>query len=410
MSPVEEQLMSILFQIQGYVAKKIEFDSANRRIDIDVEAISQSRCPECLFPHRRYDSSKQSIYIGSILSRAIYANLQVWRVECPVCGVLTEKQGISEGKKRYSKAVGREMVRFTELLDNKAVAKLSGLSPITVYRIDREELAKMLAEYQKHISAPPVVSVDEVSYKKRHNYATVLTNYQDAKVIWLEKDRKAKDLNRAYKVLGKSRHEIKTVAIDFWPAYEKSTRAKLPQARIIYDRFHLSRILNRKVEEERREYQKQLPEDERRELKKDCRWLILKRRSNLNDDNINHLDELKQFNEPLYELYLLKEDFLDIFERGKEVDQARQEILAWIDIVLASNFRKLKAFVRTILRRLETILNWFLTPISNAKAEGVNNVIKTLLKRAYGYKDFDYFRMKVLQTRGYLMNYATHSF
>jgi transposase len=126
--------------------------------------------------------------------------------------------------------------------------------------------------------------------------------------------------------------------MDFWPAYEKATRAKLPRARIIYDRFHLSRILNRKVEEERREYQKQLPGDERRELKRDCRWLILKRRSNLNDENISHLDKLKQSNEPLYELYLLKEDFLDIFERGKEVDQARQEILAWIDMVMASSW------------------------------------------------------------------------
>ena len=165
----------------------------------------------------------------------------------PHCGVLTEKHDISEGKKRYSHAVGKDVIRYTELLDNDSVSRLLGISPSTVYRIDREELDSLMDKYRPEILVGSQISVDEVSYKRKHNYATVLTNYHDAKVIWLEKGRKSKDLQQGYNRLGEGLKRIETVAIDFWKSYESATRKKVPDAQIIFDRFHLSRILNRKI-------------------------------------------------------------------------------------------------------------------------------------------------------------------
>ncbi len=81
-------------------------------------------------------------------------------------------------------------------------------------------------------------------------------------------------------------------------------------------------------------------------------------------------------------------------------------IMSWVNEVLKLKYKKFKSFARIILKRMDILVNWFDRPISNAKAEGVNNVIKRLLKRAYGYKDFEYFRAKVLQKCGYLMEYA----
>ncbi len=105
---------------------------------------------------------------------------------------------------------------------------------------------------------------------------------------------------------------------------------------------------------------------------------------------------------------MLKESFLSIFEEDRLVDQAKVMIDQWIEQVMNSSFQQLKTFARSLMKRFRQVLEWFEKPVSNGKAEGINNVIKTLLKRAYGYKDFDYFRMKVLQRCGNIMEMATH--
>ena len=123
-----------------------------------------------------------------------------------------------------------------------------------------------------------------------------------------------------------------------------------------------------------------------------------------------HLEELKKRNSTLYEIYLLKEEFLSFFEEGKPPDDAMEEILGWINTVFTLTFENLKRFARSMLKRLNKVVNWFENPISNGKTEGINNKIKTVMRRAYGYKDFDYMRLKVLQKCGVLMNMRFHSF
>ena len=150
-------------------------------------------------------------------------------------------------------------------------------------------------------------------------------------------------------------------------------------------------------------YQKSLADDERKFIKKHTRWILLRRRKNFTEYHEDRLQELKEKNERLYEMYLLKEDFLSIFDRNNDRNSAKDMILEWIENIKKTTFEALKKFARSIIKRLQTILNWFDCPVSNGKSEGVNNLIKTLLKRGYGYKDFEYFRLKVLQKCGYLM-------
>ena len=407
---LETKLMSILFKIQGYSIRNINIDKVKNRIVIDLDDISKTKSSSCLYYHERYDSNIQEILIGVSFGMPVYGRIKVYRHKCDYCGILTERQTISEGKQRYSKSMSLEVLRYTELMDNQSASKLLGIPSRTIYRIDFNGLSKLCEEYEKDMSAPSILSVDEVAYKRGHNYATILTGYTESKVLWISKGRKSVDLKRAYKKFGKSLKNCEVVTLDFWKAYETATRKAIPKAKLVYDRFHLSRILNRKIEEERREYQNELDEEDRKHIKKNCRWIILKRRSNLSEDNLLDLENIKAKNEPLYEMYLLKESFLDIFSLDKERDVAQKEILDWIDTVLQTKLKKIKSFARSVLKRMDEILNWFDFNISNAKSEGLNNVIKTVLKRAYGYKNFDYFRMKVLQKSGYLMNYLKWDF
>jgi len=405
---VMDQFIEVCFQIQGHHVTGMREEGS--KVILEMRGESSSVCPICGGRSSRYDSRLQEIYVGSLLGRGVYARVKVYRVDCRKCGIHRELARISEGKRRYSKAVGQDLIRYTALLDNAGVATLLGISASMVYRIDREELGRLMERYDPGHAFPTGLSVDEVSYKRRHKYATMMSDYGSGRVLWMEKGRAYADLVRGYTRLGEGRNSVETVALDFWPAYEKATREQIPKAHIVFDRFHLTRILNRKVEDERRAYQKDLSQDQRRTLKRECRWLMLKRKGNLSESNQERLSALKTENEPLYTLYLLKEDFLDIFQPQRPREEAHSLLRSWIRLTQTLPYPSMKRFARTLLKRLSTLLNWFDHPISNGKAEGINNVVKTLLKRAYGYKDFPYFRMKVLQKCGLLMDLSTHTF
>lgn len=400
-SSLSFKIIEKLFKIKDYYFDDIA--EKNNSIVITLKR-HEHFCSKCGSNKvRRHSGIVQKKYIGSINSQAIYGLLEVQKLICRSCSViLTESTGISEGKKQYSKEVGKTVLQYTCFLDNKSTGKLLGLSQSTIYRIDRSELEKLLPSYKSKIPQLTNISVDETAYKRRHNYATILTNYEDSKVIWMEKDRKKSSLEDAYKYLGSKLDTVKAISMDFWKAYETATIKYMPNVLRIYDKFHLSRILNRKIEEERREYQNSLPPDKVKNIKKIGRWIILKRQ--FNNKKIS-LESMKIENKKLYELYLIKEQFLSIFDdKFKSPEQALEEIIYWVEEVNNSTFSKLKVFSKNLIKRVNNILNWFRKPISNSKAEGRNNVIKSLLKRAYGYKDFEYFRLKVLQTSGYLMS------
>ncbi len=405
---LKEKLIKILFKVQGYDLDDVQ--EYEDKIVIIAHKKGILVCPNCSTESTVYDSKAQEILIGTLFRRSIYLRTRVYRTDCVNCGVLTVPNGITNGKRRYSNVLGKEVIQFTKHLNNQQVADLLGLSLTTVYNIDFKELDDLKDKYVENIPDFKQLTVDEVSYKRRHNYATVVSNYDSGKVLWLEKNRKTKDLENAYDVLKSGLSAVTCVSMDLWGPYHTATNNKIPKASIIYDRFHLSRMLNRAVEEERRDYQNYLDPDARKTIKKKTRWVLLRRQANGKRDHNKHLKNLKKLNTPLYEIYLLKEDFLNIFDAKPTSNKARKEIISWVKNIEKTSYIHLKRFAKSIIKRIWDILNYFDNPISNAKAEGINNVIKSVLKRSYGYKNFDYFRLKILQVCGYLMDYTTHTF
>jgi transposase len=399
-----------MFNVQGYSISDVSQEGND--IYLFMHSTEQSRCSRCRqeLDNGYYDKKRRIIYIGSCHCRAVYGVVDIKRLSCPECGVLTEYQTLYEGKNHHSKQVGSLITSYSKYLDNVSISRLLSISPSKVYRIDRQELAKQIVHYKDSVPIINQACVDEVSFKRNHTYSTVLCNQEDSKVIWLEKNRKQESLEQIYNQFPQQLSHLKTVSMDFWQPYEAVTRSKFPKAKIVYDRFHLSRILNRHIEEERRAYQKELPDRDRVYIKKHTRWLLLRRKENQTESGLQRLQELRENNKFLYDMYLLKEDFLSIFNSDNSIEKAEKYILDWIAFVEKTSFTSLKSFCRKIMKRLDTILNWFDDPISNGLAEGINNVIKSVLKRGYGYKDFDYFRMKVLQRCGYLNYHPTHTF
>lgn len=408
--PLKEQISEVLLKLQGYSAESMQEVEVNGRKEINVfiNSVSPARCPICKKEAPVYDSRRRPIRHASILGRALILLLKVRRTNCPVCGIKTEEQTIAEGKKRHSKQLERCVLEYTEKLDNKSTAKLLGFSVSSVYRIDKAGLTKLEERLLSNTPKMEHVSLDEVAYEKYHRYATVLTNQEDSKVVDIYLGKSKASALALFEKYDDKMHWLETVAMDFSHSYIGATRQWFSERHIVFDKFHVSQYVNRCLEKVRREIQRNLPDDLRYKTKKHTRWLILRRESNMTQWHQDRLEQLKQDNADLFEAYLIKEELLSIFDKDIDKETAQVLLTNWCELAAKSAYAAFRTLAKSIRNKLHILLNWFVKHITNAKAEAVNNIIKTLLKRAYGYKDFDYFRLKVLQRCGYLMKGLTH--
>lgn len=182
---------------------------------------------------------------------------------------------------------------------------------------------------------------------------------------------------------------------DMWDAYQEAAEQKLPNARRVVDRFHVMKNLNEALTKARRAIQKEADETTK-ELLKGCRWLLVKNRENLTEDQQQKLTCMLEASPELKSCYQLKEAFRDLFNQDLTPKAAEKHLLRWVAQVEATSFKALKSFVGTLRNWWQQILNYFDGCYNNGFAEGVNLKIKMLNRRGFGYRNFSSFRLHVL--------------
>jgi transposase len=182
---------------------------------------------------------------------------------------------------------------------------------------------------------------------------------------------------------------------DMWDAYQQAAEQKLPNARRVVDRFHIMKNLNDALTKARRIIQRDADE-KTQELLKGCRWLLVKNRENLSEEQEKQLAGMLEASPELKQCYELKEAFRDLFNQDLTPQAAEKCLRRWMARVEALSFKALKAFVNTLRNWWQQILNYFDGRFSNGFAEGVNLKIKMLNRRGYGYRNFNSFRLHVL--------------
>jgi transposase len=180
-----------------------------------------------------------------------------------------------------------------------------------------------------------------------------------------------------------------------WDAYQQAAEQKLPNARRVVDRFHIMKNLNDALTKARRIIQKDADE-KTKELLKGCRWLLVKNRENLTEEQEKQLADMLKASPELKQCYELKEAFRDLFNQNLTPKAAEKRLRRWVTKVEALSFKALKAFVNTLQNWWQQILNYFDGRFNNGFAEGVNLKIKMLNRRGYGYRNFNSFRLHVL--------------
>ena len=189
--------------------------------------------------------------------------------------------------------------------------------------------------------------------------------------------------------------QVEVFCADMWDAYHEAAIAKLPNAKRVVDRFHVMKNLNDALTKVRRTIQNQADEATKA-LLKGCRWWLVKNKENLSEEEQAKLEAALAASTELSACYQLKEDFRSWFNQSGDRQGAEQALLDWIASVEASGFRALKAFVRTLQNWKEAILNYFDGRHTNGFAEGVNLKIRLIHRRAFGYRNFEQFRLHIL--------------
>jgi transposase len=208
-------------------------------------------------------------------------------------------------------------------------------------------------------------------------------------------------LRKFFRWFGEKRtRRIKCVVIDMHDPYELEIRKRCRRARLIYDHFHVIKPLSLAIDLVRRRLQNELPPEGRRYLK-GSRYLLLRPRETLTIKQAVRLKELFAVNEPLSMAYILKEDLRGVF-RIPDPKEARRELRAWKRRVRESGIPELLEYVKMLDRRRFGILNFLRHRKTNGLSEGFNNVVKTIKKTAYGFHDWEYFRLKILRKCGKL--------
>jgi transposase len=242
-----------------------------------------------------------------------------------------------------------------------------------------------------------VLNIDEIALEKGHgNFVLVLSAPEEGYVVEVLPDRKRKTLeNWLEKLAPEVRKAIKVVNLDMWEPYTLAVKAKLRQARIVVDRFHVMKNLNHCLTMARREIQRTASNEVKEHLK-GSRWVLVKNQKDLNEKQRAKLESLYQASPELIVCHQLKEQFRTIFETVTDREKARLALRRWMKQVEKFNITALQTFLVTLKNWFELILNYFVERWTNAFAEGINNKIKLIKRRAFGFTNFDHFRLRIL--------------
>ena len=238
------------------------------------------------------------------------------------------------------------------------------------------------------------LSIDEIYFGRHKKFYTLVINLDSGQIVWVAKGKGGEALSPFWRALRSSRARIEAVAMDMSAAYWAAVMEHLPEAAIVFDRFHIIKLVNEKLNDLRQEMVREAT-GLMKQTVKGIRYLLLMRRENVAEEKLPRLDEALKHNEPLFTGYLLKEALGLLWEQPTygQMRSFLHEWCAWAD---GSGIRQMRQLAKTLLTRKSGILSWWKHRINNGRMEGINNKIKALLRQTYGLRDERYLVLRLL--------------
>jgi transposase len=341
-----------------------------------------------------WDSRLVRIRDLSVFEFKTYLTIYKNRTNCDTCGVKVEKLDFVDPYSRCTKRFEELVARLCQMTSLKQVAELLELDWKTVKDIDKKYLEKQFAipDYE----GLRLLAVDEIASHKGHNYFTIVMDLERTRVVWVGKDRSQETLDQFFKELGPERSKlIEAVACDMWDPYIASIKENAPGAKIVFDKFHVIKNYSKVIDKVRNIEFKKATHDNKEAIK-GTKYLLLKNRDKLKKDQKEQLESLLELNENINIAYILKDELKRLWNY-KSVGWANHCLDSWISTALASEIRPIINFAQTLNKYRYGLINHCYYPIDSGKLEGMNNKIKVIKRIAYGFRDDDYFILKIKQ-------------
>jgi transposase len=355
---------------------------------IEVDVAPTTRVPYCSGCMRRawrvYDHRERTWRHLDFAGMEVTLRYRQRRVDCRSCGeVHAELVPWAEVGSRFTRDFEDQAAYFAQVMDRTAASRLLRVAWRTVGQIIQRVVARLGPA--DRLEGLDYIGLDELSYRRHHEYITSVVDHVAAKVVWAAEGKSAATVDDFFKALGPERAaKLKGVTIDMSSAYIDAVQRGAPQAQIIFDRFHVQRLAQDAVDQVRREQVRLVAGTDEAAALKRTRWALLKNPWNLTAVEGDKLVEVQRANRPLYRAYLLKETLAEIFSR-RQVNVAREKFVAWCGWAARSRLAPFKKLAGTIRRHLDGILAFIATGLTNGPIEGLNGKIRTITRRAYGF-------------------------
>lgn len=305
------------------------------------------------------------------------------RVHCLRAGGRVEEVPWARPWARVTKALACVVAELARQLSWQETARHFRLDWKSVATVGRRAVEYGLAQRRRR--PLPILGIDEVSRRQGHHYLTVVYDLERGVLLWVGEDRPEETLTRFFAELGRRRSAtIQVLCLDMGRPYLKAVRDHAANAPVRFDRFHLLQHLNRAVDEVRRSEMRRLSRTEKASFKK-TRFLLLKKPWNLRTEERERLSTLVRWNTPIVRAYYLKEAF-QLFWDYRQTGRAADHLRRWMHAAMRSRLEPFKDFVRLLRGHLEGVLAWTRLRVSNGALEGMNNKIKLVSHRSFGFR------------------------
>jgi len=354
------------------------------------------RCPECDSCKVIFKGTKtrhfKSVPIGK---KQIILVVVIQRIKCKECHCIKQiKIGFANPKKSYTRSFAHyalELLKFSTIND---VARHLHISWDTIKEIQKDYLLKHFCK--PNLSDLTQIAIDEIAIGRKHKYLTIVLDLKTSAIVFIGDGKGADSLVPFWKKLHRAKAHIEAVAIDMSRAYIKAVCSNLPKAAIVFDHFHVVKLFNDRLSKLRHQLYYETTNYLHSQALKGLRWILLKNPENLQKkkNEKEQLEKALKVNKPLATAYYLKEELRQLWNQETKAD-AEEYLKNWIAKANSSSVRMLMKFARTLAAHRTGILAYYDYPISTGPLEGTNNKIRTMQRQSYGFRDKEFFKLKI---------------
>jgi transposase len=359
-------------------------------------APGKRKCASCgaSHGHLKLDGQFERTFIGLPVGRkrqevVLRGHIQI----CSKCGARgREPIPFAKGKTRYLKAFARLVVDLCGITTVRNAARYLGVGWDLVKDIFKADLGKRLK--RRKIGQIRYIAVDEFATHKGHKYMTVVLDLETGEILHAQAGKDAGALVAFLETLKRRKAPLEAVAMDMSEAYASAVRAVFgDRMDIVHDPFHVTALASKAIDETRRDLYRQLQGEEKKAVK-GTRFLLLHGLENLKESGMNRLMTLMETNEPLYAAYMLKED-LRMFWSLPDAEAGKAFLDNWVQVARGLGNRHFAKLADTLDSHRPGLLAYFKHRISTGPLEGLNNKIKVLKRQAYGFRDMEFFKLRL---------------